>query len=214
MWNGGKFDWAEGNWLLQANVMYKDWWKKDANGVFEPGYPLYWPEGGSAVAAFAGGDANAPADIAYDNIEVRWGYWTSESHTLDLRKIKTEDYGSVTIDPDLLDGVINIDPNDFLAGTRPLYNELRRYTEGTEIVLVADPCDGRSWKKWKIWEDPNDYPNATSVISDTNTVLYLTMDKDYVVEAIFSCSESSSLLPPVAIVLLLLSLGVVIRRMM
>ena len=39
------------------------------------------------------------------------------------------------------------------------------------------------------------------------------MDKDYVVEAIFSCTGGSSILPPVAIVGILLSLGVLIRRM-
>jgi MYXO-CTERM domain-containing protein len=50
-------------------------------------------------------------------------------------------------------------------------------------------------------------------MSDTNTALYLTMDRDYVVEAVFSCSPSSGVLPPLAMGLLLLALGVVVRRL-
>jgi hypothetical protein len=77
--------------------------------------------------------------------------------------------------------------------------------------MVAAALPDRGWKKWKIWDDPNDYPDPNHQASDANTVLYLTMDRDYVVEAIFSCS-ASSMLPPASVVLLLLTLCVVVRR--
>jgi hypothetical protein len=90
---------------------------------------------------------------------------------------------------------------------------LRRYTDGTEVALVAEAAPDRGWKKWKIWDDPNHYPDSNYVIEDTNTVIYLTMNTDYVLEAVFSCSASSSVLPPIALVLLALVAGVSIRRL-
>jgi hypothetical protein len=136
------------------------------------------------------------------------------SHTLKVAKIKSEDYGSVTLDPDLLDDSNNIDPNEYLAGTQPAFDDVRRYADGTGVVMIAMPAEGRGWKKWKVWDDPNHYPDPNYEASDTNTVMYLTMDKDYVVEAIFSCSVASGVLPPVGMVLVSLALGVVVRRLM
>jgi hypothetical protein len=154
-----------------------------------------------------------PADTKFDDIECRHGVFTNVSHTLHVAKIKSEDYGTVSLDPDLLDDGNNIDPNEYLAGDRPAFNELRRYTDGTEVVMTATPAEGRGWKKWKIWDDPNQYPDSNYVTDDTNSVLYLTMDTDYVVEAIFSCSADGSVLPPLGIVLVALAAGIVRRRL-
>ncbi len=90
-------------------------------------------------------------------------------------------------------------------------NALRRYTDGTEIVLVGMPVEGKSFKQWKIY-DPN-HPGDSSYVSvDTNAVLYLTMDGDYEIEAIFKCG-SGEMLPPIGMVLLVLAMGVVVRRL-
>jgi hypothetical protein len=126
------------------------------------------------------------------------------ARSLDLRKIKTEEYGTVSIDP------------DWTKYTRPMDSEitgLYKFPDGMGVVMTATKYEGRSFKKWKIWTDPADYPNNTSMVSDTNEVAYLLMDGDVVVEAVFGCSDSSGILPPIAIVLLVLALGVARRRM-
>jgi hypothetical protein len=121
----------------------------------------------------------------------------------------------ITIDPELIDPDDTFDPNSLDPNDPETNPDLRllRYTDGTDIVMAAEALPDRGWKKWKIWEDPNQYPDPNYTITDTNTVLYLTMDKDYVVEAIYSCSASSSVLPPIGMVLLALAAGVLIRRM-
>jgi hypothetical protein len=201
-WNGHKFAW-DGVWDINNHVVT----------MWDPNDPIhrYWSEGlcGMASCGAPGNGSPGLGDAKFDEIEIRWGTFSNVSHTLHLAKIKSEDYGTVTIDPDLLD-----DPNN--ASTDPNVitdtDELRRYTYGTEIVLTATPAEGRGWKKWKIWDDPNHYPDPNYEASDTNAVIYLTMDRDYVVEAIFSCSADSSVLPPIGMVMLLLMLGVVVRR--
>jgi hypothetical protein len=208
-WVGRKFDW-NGVYHMEVNARDPDDWDVPSGYVLED---FIFTEGTFSVASFSGGDAGDRSDIAYDNVEGRWGTFTNISHSLDVRKIKSEDYGSVTIDPDVLDRNDTNDPNDPNHGDPNDYSELRRYTDGTEVVLVADPCDDRGWKKWKIWDDPNRYPDSNYVTEDTNAVIYLTMDRDYVVEAIFSCSASSSAMPPVAMVLVLLTLAVAVRRL-
>jgi hypothetical protein len=202
-WNGSKFDWS-GTWDLERNIV-TNW---------DPNELTYYAAGQCAVGAY-GSPATGEepdSDAKFDGIEVRWGTFTNVSHTLHLVKIKSEDYGTVTFDPDLLDDCNNIDPNEVLAGDRPTFNELRRYTDGTEVVLAATPAEGRGWKKWKIWTDPNHYPDSNYVADDTNSVLYLTMDNDYVVEAIFSCSADSGAFPAVAMALLALMIGAAARR--
>jgi hypothetical protein len=201
-WDGEKFDW-DGNWVLARELdsidPNEDWWPE-----------RYWTSGFSGVASMGLDQFGTPSDVAFDGVECRIGVFTNVSRTLRLR-VKTTDYGQVHVDPDLLD-----DPNN--ASTNPLIptdpNELRRYTSGTEVVLVAEALEGRSFKKWKIWDDPNRYPDPNCVDTDSNVLAYLTMDRDYVVEAIFSCSGDSSVLPPAAVVLVTLTLGALLRRML
>ncbi len=138
---------------------------------------------------------------AFDNVEARTGIFTNVSHTLSLN-VKNANMGTLTIDPDLIDDP-NDDPND--------PEVLRRYTDGTEIVLVAEPGSNASFKSWTIF-DPN-YPGDREHASeDSNSVLYLTMNMDYEIEAAFKCG-SSKMLPPVGMVLLALVIGIVIRRL-
>jgi uncharacterized protein (TIGR03382 family) len=139
-------------------------------------------------------------------MEVRSGMFTNVSQTLSLT-VKNGDYGTVTIDPDLLDDETNIDPNEYDPPIDP--DELRRYTDGTEIVLVAEAIEGKSFRTWKIY-DPNHPGDANYVESDNNAVLYLTMNADYQVEAIFKCSSSTG--PVLLLAVGLLGMLALVRR--
>ena len=95
---------------------------------------------------------------------------------------------------------------------RNVLHQLRRNDlTGTEIVLVPTAVEGKAFRVWKIWEDPNHYPDDNYMVEDSNSVLYLTMDQDYAVDAVFKCG-AGQMLPPVGVVLLVLALGLVIRR--
>jgi len=206
-WIGDKYDW-DGEWMLDVELITIPW---------EDGDPLdyYAAEGKIAVGALSSGTlawgAGFPADVAYDDIEGRMGIFTNVARTVDLT-IKTGDKGQVTIDPDLADPNDTYDPNTYDPNDPDTYpeNRLLRYTDGTEIVMVSTPVDGKSFKMWKIF-DPNHPGDANHITQDSNAVLYLTMDADYEVQAIFKCG-SSEMLPPVGMVLLMLTLGVIIRR--
>ncbi len=190
-WNGDKFDW-DGEWFVEVNVV--DRWGEDP--VY--GYQL---RTGGLCGVVAGGSLaiGLIPDVSFDNIECRWGTFTNVSHSLDLT-VSNGHMGTVTIDPDLLDDPDN-DPNDL--------GELRRYTDGTEVVLSAEPLSGKSLKHWIIY-DPNHPGDANYVAEDTNTVLYLTMDADWQIEAAFKCGGG---VPPfIAMTLVALAMGVAIRR--
>lgn len=187
-WNGGKWDWS-GVW--DASVVIATTWDQQK-------YPPL-TEGRAALGSYGSPVTGFPADTKFDDIEFRVGVFTNVSHTLSLTAVNAQ-YGTVTIDPDWL-----ADPND--------PDGLRAYTNGTELVLVAEPdvAEGRGFKAWKIYEaghsgDPN------FLVQDTNAVLYLTMDRDWEVQAVFKCSSSSAL-APVGAVLLLLGSAVVLRRL-
>ena len=140
-----------------------------------------------------------PADAAYDHIEARTGVFSPTARHLTL-SVKNANKGLIVIDPNL------VDPND--TGDEKL--RLRRYSDGTQVVMVAEPLEGKSFKGWTIF-DPNYPGDRDHAVDDTNSVLYLTMDADWEIEASFACG-SSEMLPPIGMVLLALSVGVVIRR--
>ncbi len=190
-WDGGQFDW-DGTWWV--NVRLVERW--DPNGIY--GY-LTRRSGLKGLVASGSADTGLRPDESFDNVEVRWGTFTNVSHSLDLT-IVNENYGTITIDPDLLDDLEG-DPND--------PNQLRRYTDGTEVVLVAEPVEGKSWNRWTVF-DPNYPGDANYATSDTNAVLLLTMNQDHIVEAAFKCG--SSLPPFVAMTLLAMGVAVVARR--
>ncbi len=192
-WNGEKFDW-DGVW--GSNVHPLTAW--DPNNPERP----YIPDGMSAVATVGSQQNESPdqCEAAFDQIECRWGNFSNVGRSLELIH-KKPDYGTVTIDPDLLDDP-NGDPND--------QGLLRRYTDGTEVVLVATPAPDRGWQRWRIY-DPNYPGDANYATDDTNTTLFLTMDQDTTVEAVFKCG--SSVPPFVAMTLMALGLAVMLRRL-
>ncbi len=212
-WNGGKHDW-NGQWDLSCDL--GDWqhFRHVPDDPNDPGswWPAwYWSEG--HVALLIEGEPHPDplygfaGRVAYDGVEVRIGTFTNESHTLQL-DVKNASKGTIAIDPDLLDDSNNVDPNAMPVSIEAT----RRYTAGTEVVLVAEPLSGSSFKSWTIF-DPNWPGDRGHAVEDTNSVLYLTMSADWEVEASFACG-SSEMLPPIGMVLLALGAAVVVRRLL
>ncbi len=213
-WNGDKFDW-DGTYRI---------------GTDFPNYPNHprarsqdialWDNGAFYFSSGVNGlniqieESENPAGIngeaAFDEVVSRWGVFGATKHTLDLT-INNETKGTVEVSPDNPDPNDPFDPNAYDPNdpnTNP-ENRLFRFIEGCEVSLVAVPGEG-SFKEWRIY-DPNFPGDANYRTTDTNSVLYLTMDADYEVQAQFNCG--SGLPPFVAMTLLALGLGVVIRRM-
>ncbi len=214
-WDGDKYDW-DGTWDLDKDLGTVD--GNDPNLTLYPGsgpFPwwpaLYWKGGISTVAAYTAPEEGNKAVVQFDHVEARTGVFDNDAKRLDL-EIKNSKYGQVEIEPDLADPNDTYDPNlvDPNDGLTFPQGRLLRYTTGTEVVLVAEPMVDRSFKSWTVY-DPNFPGDGNYVTLDTNAVLYLTMDADYQVEALFNCG--SGVPPFVAMTLLALGLGVVIRRM-
>ncbi len=192
VYNGDKYDDFDPNFDIVKHPL-TDW---DPNE-----YP-YWGEGLCGVGNVGSRWGGSPVEIdaKFDDVECRWGTFTNVAHTLDLT-VMNETYGTITIDPDLLTDP-NHDPNSLA--------EQRRYTDGTEIVLVAAPIEGKAFKQWQIF-DPNVPGDANYATADTNATLYLTMDQDWQVEAQFKCGSSMPL--PLIAALLTLTACVIVRRL-
>lgn len=103
---------------------------------------------------------------------------------------ETPDRGEVTIDPNL--------------------PRIDTFPSGSTVTLTATPVPDKSFSEWWIY-DPNHPGDDNFVTKDTNAVLDLVMDDDYTVKAYFKCG--SGLPPFVAMALMALGLGVVIRRL-
>ncbi len=67
--------------------------------------------------------------------------------------------------------------------------------------------NGKGFNKWEV-TDPID---ANNNFTDTNLVLYLTMDRDWEVAAKFKCG-SAALMPIIGLTFLILGVGVLARR--
>ncbi len=194
-WNGEKFDW-NGAWDIDFHILT----------VFDPNEIPYLDVGSSAVATLAGPEngGGLDCDAKFDQIECRWGTFGNIGRSLTL-EVSHPENGTVTIDPDLLLDPNNKSPDPNLP-TDP--NEPRIYTDGTEIMLVANPDpNGKGFNKWEVI-DPAD---ANNNYSDTNTVLYLTMDRDWEVKAKFACG-SAALMPILALTLACLGTAALLRR--
>jgi hypothetical protein len=204
LWNGDKFDWS-GQWLFEVDLGDPCSWH-EPNLVLESGDGGWRPSGITALAGeeFRMAEPCAPPDVyvAFDQIEARTGVFDPNSPR--ALTVKMKDCCDLTIDPDLLDDP-NQDPNDL--------NELRRYTNGTAIVLHAvTPCGSKTFKKWVV-KGPNDSGDPLyQVVSDTNQVLYLTMDGGYWVKATCKCG-GGGIEPFAGMALLVLGVGAVVRRL-
>ena len=202
-WVGDKYDW-DGEWLMESRFsdgrpMYT--YSQGPNyvgGWPGPGYVL--PEAGVfAVCVYGVSDEypyqETPAWVSFDHVEARVGMFTTQTWTPLLTFYHGEN-GTVSFDPDNLADP-NDDPND--------PNAPRTYLDGTEVSLTAEPYPGKIFLKWKVMD-----ANGTSLYEDTNAVTYLTMDQAYQVECQFKCG--SSVPPFVAMTLMALAVGVVVRR--
>jgi len=123
-----------------------------------------------------------------------------ENFTPDLviLEIKPKDPGPSTVDRD----PPPLDAND------PLWGE---YFLGETVTLTAVPGGSKKFKKWKIW-DPNDLTDPNLMVIDTNNPIAIVMMADRKVTAVFKCG-GGPVEPFAAAVLLVLGLGVIIRRL-
>ena len=195
VWNGDKYDGFDPNFNVNRHVLT----------AWDPNEYAYWGEGLCGIGNVGSWAGDFPLDIdaKFDQIECRWGMFNGVARTLALGMYHGENGAITSIDPDLLADPNNIHPNDY--DPVPDLNDLRRYTDGTLVCLTAEPLPGKTFLKWKIMDN-----GGETVGEDTNQVMYLTMDQDYQVEAQFKCG--SSVPPFVAMTLLALAAGVVIRR--
>jgi len=207
VWEGDKYAnaptaWNDANYVMVSRadtgqpLVYKNFgsWKP------EPSRYRFHEKGISLLGVYAVNAEDLPAWIVSNHVECRGAEFSPVARNLDLYVVKPN-YGSVDVCPALPH------PNDPNLPDQREY----RYTDGTEIVLAAQPINGKSFGGWAIWTDPSKYPDPNFMSTDSNSVLYLTMDQDYAVEATFKCG--SGLPPFVAVVLLTLGLAVVIRRL-
>jgi len=192
IWPGDKYAWS-GKWLLEGELSSAYW----GGGVD----PLLWystKTSGLCAAAAASGLEYVngfPAEIGAGDFEVRVGVFSSVSRTL---TVKMKDCCDLNLEPNL---------------AHPDGGEKRRYTNGTPVVLDAVvPCGNKTFKKWTI-KGPNESDDPLyQIVSDTNEVVYVTMDGDYLVKATCKCG-GGGIEPFAAAALLALGLGVVVRRL-
>jgi len=191
-WNGDKFDW-DGTWTLSKDLSGDIDNDPDPNTSWWPEW--YWSVGGSGIAAFGDAAEGFPAYSIFDNLEVRTGVFTNTWRTL---TITMKDCCELNLDPNL--------PHPD-GGTK------RRYTSGTPVVLdTVVPCGNKVFKKWTI-KGPNQSADPNyQVLSDTNEVVYLTMDGDYLVKATCKCG-GGGIAPFAGMVLLALGVSLVLRRL-
>ncbi len=171
----------------------------------------YYPAGTPAFSSYGGGDTGTMnpgglllSDFGFGEVEAKWGCYKQELWQTCALTIKMKDCLSLSVSPDLLDDP-NDDPNDL--------GKLRRYPPDSPIMLHAVvPVGNKVFKKWTI-KGPNDASDpAYQIVNDTNQVLYLTMDGDYLVKATCKCGGGG--IEPFAVaVLVLLGLGLIIRRL-
>jgi hypothetical protein len=204
VWHGDKYDW-DGKWLMEGELSSP--WRRNVGGLEDPNGIIYpngeWYFGAGQVFFMVASDkpnfGGFPADAAFDNIEVRNGRFSNTPRRLHLTVGHTN-WGAIGANPDLRD------PTDPNTPDEKIY----RYTDGTNVVLVAQPISGKSFKEWLVY-DPNYPGDLNHATTDSNSVLRLTMNADWVVEADFKCG--SGLEPFVAMVLIALAAGVVVRRL-
>jgi len=191
LWAGDKYDW-NGAWTLEGELS-STWWGNENQ--------LQWYSqttvGITGVAATSDVEYlnGPPAEIAVGDFEARVGLFTNVWRTL---TVKMKDCSSLNLEPNV---------------AHPDGGEKRRYTEGTPVVLDAVvPVGNKVFKKWTI-KGPNqsDDPNYL-IVSDTNEVVYVTMDGDYLVKATCKCG-GGGIEPFAGMVLLVLGLGVIVRRL-
>ena len=195
-WDGDKYTGWDGSYIDDVHL------GADPNTFGDPNAADLYDAAGGPMAICSYGDVywhpdqGYPSDVGFDDIEVRTGVFSRVPRTLAMQFYHGEN-GTVTFNPDLLADSSG-DPND--------PNLMRRYTDGTEVTLMAEPLPGKQFLKWKYW-DPC---SPATTYEDTNTVLYLTMANDWEVEAQFKCGGAALL--PLGVVFLALATAVMIRR--
>jgi hypothetical protein len=206
VWEGDKYDW-DGEWMLNWQLS-DEWWDGGTYNSYDYSAVAQGRCGFvtlSATPALWG--AGFPAAAEYDNVEARTAVFNGIPRKLTLNVNHDGWMDKMTIDP-IADPLY--DPNDPNNDPNNLKHLETRYTDGTPIVLTATAVSGKSFKEWTIY-DPNHPGDINHATTDANTTIYLTMNANYQVDADFKCG--SGLPPFVAVALLALGVGLVIRRM-
>lgn len=91
-------------------------------------------------------------------------------------------------------GTVQFDPSPLTSASPYVFES------DVPVVLTAEPYEGRSFKKWKVY-DPAD---ANDDYTDTNNPTTILMDRNWEIQAVFSCSLSTEGFLPVTLSLLTL----------
>jgi hypothetical protein len=78
------------------------------------------------------------------------------------------------------------------------------YEDGSSVTLIGAPKSGTHFAHWRIWADPNRYPDANHATLDSNTITRFVMSHDYIVEAVFACGSGVGGLAPLLVGALLI----------
>jgi hypothetical protein len=96
-------------------------------------------------------------------------------------------------------GSVQVDPN------------LAFYEPNVTVTLTARPIEGKAFKQWEIYHDPNLAGDANHAVIDSNSVTSIVMDGDKHVTAVFKCGSGvEGPLPLLGYGLL--TLGIISRR--
>jgi hypothetical protein len=79
------------------------------------------------------------------------------------------------------------------------------FLHGTEVTLTAWPAEGRSFKRWDIF-DPNYPGDVNYAIPDANHETHIVMNTDMHVKAVWQCNDGSALSFPLGVAMFGLAL--------
>jgi len=105
------------------------------------------------------------------------------------------------------EAVLTLDVVNGSWGTVQVEPNYPTYAEGADVVLTAEPVEGKSFLRWEL-RDPNHPDDGNYSTVDTNSVVRVAMMTDRSVTATFKCGSSMELLPFLVLSLAALAAGV------
>jgi hypothetical protein len=208
VWSGDKYAnapaaWDDANYVMVSRadtgqpLVYKSFGSWQPN----PSRYVFHEMGVSLLGAYAANANDLPAWCMFNGVEARIGEFSHVARRIVL-SIAHSNWGTLSVNPDLRDP--SDDPNN---------PDLRvfRYTDGTQVELSAAAITKKKFSGWTIF-DPNYPGDPNRAVVDSNSVLRLTMDRDYQIQATFACA--SGVEPFLGFGMLVLVLCAAYRRLM
>jgi len=93
---------------------------------------------------------------------------------------------------------------------RPTDANVSQFPLGMPVTLTATPIEGKGFKHWEIYVDPNFMGDANYAVIDANLTTVITMDADKGVTAVFKCGSGVG--PILPMILGVLGLAVWVKR--